>query len=66
MEIKIEIKTCKDCPFFDIVDTYSTDGWDRMEDWVCTKMNPTQEIASAVEWYEEKDIKIPDWCPSKI
>lgn len=33
----MDIKSCKECPFFRIGETYSTDGWDIMEDWMCTK-----------------------------
>ena len=36
-EIKIEIQSCKQCPFFKTTNEWSSDGWDRMEDWICTK-----------------------------
>jgi hypothetical protein len=44
---------------------YSTDGWDQMYDWICTKANG-KTIAGAVEWHEESKITIPDWCPISI
>jgi hypothetical protein len=36
-EIKITIKNCKECPFFKISNSYSSDGYDKMDDWFCTK-----------------------------
>ncbi len=65
MKIAIEIKSCQECPFFKKINPYSTDGFDRMEDWVCTK-NDSKIIQGAVEWHEESKIEIPEWCPSKI
>lgn len=61
--IKIEIKSCKQCPFFKTGNAWSSDGWDRMEDWICSKNNET--IQKSVEWFEEKDILVPEWCPIK-
>lgn len=61
MEIKIDIDSCKKCPHFKITGTSSTDGWDRGEDWHCSKAD--KPIAGFVEWHEEKEIKIPGWCP---
>lgn len=63
-KIVIEIKSCKDCPFFEKINPYSTDGFDRMVDWHCTKKDET--IQSSVEWHEESKIKIPDWCPVSL
>ncbi len=62
--IAVEIENCKSCPHFKIRETYSTDGWDRMEDWVCGKLN--KKIQGAVEWHEEKKILVPEWCPILI
>lgn len=80
--IKLEIKTCRDCPHFKTMNQFSTDGWDRMEDWCCTKHpensmrksvngeyihdQPGKLIQGAVEWHEESKIEIPDWCPILI
>ncbi len=61
-KIEIEIKSCKECPFFSEENPFSSDGWDRMIDWVCTKK--VKNIAVAVEWHE--DINVPEWCPIKI
>lgn len=36
-KIVIEIKSCKECPHFRTANQWSSDGWDRMEDWCCTK-----------------------------
>ena len=57
--VKIEISSCKDCPFFKEGMDYSLDGWDRGSDWTCTKKN--KMIASFVEWHDK--IEIPNWCP---
>ncbi len=64
----LEITHCSQCPNKDTGNYYSTDGFDRMEDWLCkVTMDPEtaapRKIAASVEWHEEKDIKIPDWCP---
>lgn len=65
-KITLDIKNCKECPHFKATNQWSSDGWDRMEDWMCTKVEPNQKIAGAVEWHEEKKIKIPEWCPIQI
>lgn len=62
-QITIEITSCKQCPYFETANRWSSDGWDRMEDWICTRTTPNQKIQGAVEWHEESKIKIPDWCP---
>jgi hypothetical protein len=62
VNVVIELKSCKECPYFKTANQWSSDGWDRMEDWICTKMND-KKIQGAVEWHEESKIKIPDWCP---
>jgi hypothetical protein len=58
--IVIEIENCKQCPYFKTDTPWTSDGFDFMEDWICTKENKT--IQGAVEWHEESKIKIPDWC----
>lgn len=64
-DIKITIESCQKCPFFKTANEWSSDGWDRMEDWICTKAD-NRKIQGAVEWHEERHIKIPEWCPAKI
>ncbi len=64
IKIEIEINSCKQCTHFKTDNQWSSDGWDKMEDWICKKIN--KKIEGCVEWYEEKKIKIPDWCPCKI
>lgn len=64
IKIEIEINSCKQCPHFKTDNQWSSDGLDKMEDWICKKIN--KKIEGCVEWYEEKKIKIPDWCPCKI
>lgn len=61
--INIEIQSCKQCPFFKTKNPWSSDGFDSMVDWICSKKDPNKVIQSAVEWHEESKIKIPDWCP---
>jgi len=63
-EIKLEIKNCKECKYFTTKNQYSTDGFDFMEDWFCTKED--KKIQGAVEWHEERKITIPEWCPILI
>lgn len=64
--IKIEITTCRQCPFFKEGPMQSTDGWDRGHDWICTKMEGERKIAGFVEWHEIDKIPVPDWCPVKV
>ena len=59
----IQVTHCRDCPFRTTTNHYSTDGWDHMEDWMCTKMVPAKKIQGAVEWHEESKIELPAWCP---
>ena len=59
-KIQIEIKSCKECPFFQLGGKYSTDGFDIMQDWLCGKSK--KKIEGAVEWHEENRIEVPAWC----
>lgn len=64
---KLELNSCKECPYFVRGNPYSSDGFDRMEDWFCK--NPeliNKKISGAVEWHEENKIPIPDWCPLRL
>jgi len=63
MKVQIEINSCKECPNFKTMNQWSSDGWDKMEDWYCLKSE--KKIQGCVEWHEEGKIKIPDWCPIK-
>lgn len=58
------ITNCKFCKYHGTRNYYSSDGYDRMEDWYCKKNE--QKIQGAVEWHEENKIPIPDWCPESI
>ena len=64
--IKLEIKTCQECPFFNQERFYTGDSWEHAFNWFCTKEEPEKIIANYVEWHEEKGIKVPDWCQIKI
>lgn len=57
--VKITIGSCQECPHFKITGTSSTDGFDRGDDWHCTKAD--RQIAGFVEWHEHP--AIPGWCP---
>jgi hypothetical protein len=63
--IKIEIQNCKECPYIKTERIYTSDSWEQPFDWFCTKHN-NEKIASYVEWNDEKDIIIPQWCPILI
>lgn len=63
-KIAIEIENCSKCPHWKEANPWSSDGWDRMIDWICGKTN--MKIQGSVEWHEEKSIPIPDWCPLLI
>lgn len=64
-KIVLEIESCKQCPAFKTGNFWSSDGWDRMVDWMCKDMED-KKIQGAVEWHEENKIKIPEWCPKKL
>lgn len=66
----IAITECRVCPHRESTNHWSSDGWDRMEDWECKLMpsddeekNKHKKIQGAVEWHEESKIGQPDWCP---
>ena len=59
-KITLNIKTCKECPHC-IVTDYSTDGWDRVEDWLCKKKD--RDIIIGVDWHRTKNVRVPKWCP---
>lgn len=61
-EIKLNIKTCKECPFFRAERMYTADSFERPFDWFCDKKDG-KKIAGYVEWHEEKSVEVPEWCP---
>lgn len=62
MKAMLEIKSCKLCPNKKEANHWSSDGWDRMCDWVCSAKED-RKIAGSVEWFDESQISIPEWCP---
>ena len=62
-KIILDVRGCMDCPHKVVTNCYSSDGWDRMEDWACSKLD-NKKIQGGIEWHEEKRI-FPDWCPIK-
>ncbi len=70
-KITIDIKSCQDCPFFEKKRHYTEDSWEQAHDWYCknekvSTIDGPREIEGYVSWNEEKDVKIPDWCPVKV
>ena len=63
-KITIEIKTCRDCPFFEEKRHYTADSFELAHDWFCKAKN-NAKIAGYVEWHEEDKVQVPDWCPVK-
>lgn len=59
IEVKLEINSCDKCPFHKVTKSYSTDGWDRVEDWECKKVGKV--IAKMIDNFEK--VAIPKWCP---
>ena len=64
MKIEFDIKSCKECPFFEKKRMYTADSWEMAFNWYCKKFD-NKKIAGYVEWHEENNIKIPEWCPIK-
>lgn len=64
MKIQVEISGCRDCLHLMKTNQWSSDGWDRMEDWVCGRSGI--KIRGCVEWHEESKIEIPEWCPVAV
>lgn len=69
-QIKIELKNCKGCPHFSTSPYPTNDSWERPEYWWCNEGEKRGEekrkIAEYVEWTDEKNMEIPNWCPLKI
>lgn len=70
-KVQIDIRNCRDCPFHRSQRHYTDDSFEMAYDWFCTKVNDpdTQQpkkVAGYVEWHEEKDVKVPEWCPIKV
>lgn len=42
--VKIEIKSCKDCPHFEQRRLYTGDSFEHVNDWFCTKEGGNQKI----------------------
>lgn len=65
VKIVIGIENCKQCPFFEEKRMYTEDSFEEAHDWHCKKADG-RKIQGYVEWYEEKKIPVPDWCPSRL
>lgn len=64
-KIEIEIKNCKECPYFKMQRHYTSDSFENVFDWYCTKKGG-KKIAGYVEWSEDGNVEIPDWCPCAV
>lgn len=67
METNKNLITCHNCPHKKETNHWSSDEFDSMCDWICGAVvdcydRPTL-IADQVEWYDERHVKVPEWCP---
>jgi hypothetical protein len=62
--IQIEIKNCAGCPFFDSRRKYTSDSFEMAYTWICKKQDKV--VQDYVEWMDDKQIKVPDWCPCLV
>ena len=65
VKVELEIKNCRDCPFFENERYYTEDSWETAFNWFCLKESPRKKIAEYVEWHEESKVNIPEWCEFK-
>lgn len=60
--VTLTIVRCEQCPHHEIGPSYSLDGFDRGNDWVCKLAD--KQLAGFVERPSEaKAIVPPSWCP---
>ena len=64
-KIELEIKNCKECPHWSESPYPTEDSFERPHYWWCNYTGERIKIAGYVEWHEEKDMKVPEWCPIK-
>lgn len=60
-KIQIEINNCGECPHFESERIYTSDSFDMLFKWTCTKAD--RVISGCVDTWDK--VKIPDWCPCK-
>lgn len=76
-KIELNVDSCKECPFLETSPYPTDDSFERPEYWWCTHKDVKQDekneartfakkIAGYVEWYDEKNIQIPEWCPIEV
>ena len=63
VQIKIDIKNCKQCPYWRSERVYTGDSFELIFDWVCSKAK--KKIEGYVEPRDINSVKIPEWCPAK-
>ena len=59
--IKLEIKSCAECPHQSTSPYPTKDSFERPEYWWCNQTGEQRKIAGYVEWNDKIDI--PEWCP---
>ena len=64
--IKLELKNCRGCPHFESEKHYTADSWENAENWFCTHNDTKRKIAGYVEWTDEKNMTVPNWCPALV
>jgi hypothetical protein len=63
MEIKINIKNCSECPFWESERVYTADSFEMVFKWICKKSHG-RIISGYVDTWDK--VAIPDWCPCRI
>jgi hypothetical protein len=61
VKILLDIKNCSECPFVRMKKVYTSDSWENVEEWSCSKTDDFKVITSYHEWNDKE--KVPDWCP---
>jgi len=59
--IVVKVKSCQQCPFFASEKVYTSDSFENVSKWECTKKKKV--ITGYVDWYDERNVEIPKWCP---
>lgn len=61
-KIQIDVKNCGECPHFESERIYTSDSFDMLFKWTCTKAK--RVITGCHDTWDKTPI--PDWCPCKI
>lgn len=58
--VNLKITSCRQCPFMKEGSSYSLDGFDRGNDWLCTKKD---RVSAYFIERKDENPPIPGWCP---